>query len=205
MDLTTAVAPYRLLDHPFYRRWEAGALAEGELAAYAGQYRHFEVALPGFLADLVGVLDGEAAELVVANLADEVAGPETHLELFDVFIRSVGATDDAAISPAMAALVGVYTEAVRAGDAPRSLGVLAGYEIQAAEVAQTKVAGLVDHYGVDAEGSRFWHLHAELEASHAAWTLDAARGLDTDAVAAGARDSAAAWWAFLDEREALAA
>ena len=26
----------RLLDHPFYRRWEAGTLARGELAAYAG-------------------------------------------------------------------------------------------------------------------------------------------------------------------------
>ncbi len=39
----------RLLDHPFYRRWEAGTLARGELAAYAEQYRHIEAALPEVL------------------------------------------------------------------------------------------------------------------------------------------------------------
>ena len=36
----------RLLAHPFYRRWEAGTLRPGELASYAGQYRHFEATLP---------------------------------------------------------------------------------------------------------------------------------------------------------------
>jgi len=41
-----------LLDHPFYRRWEAGQLSEAELASYAGQYRHVERALPGVLADI---------------------------------------------------------------------------------------------------------------------------------------------------------
>ena len=43
----------RLLDHPFYRRWEAGEVTLGELADYASQYRHFESYLPNFLGELL--------------------------------------------------------------------------------------------------------------------------------------------------------
>ena len=34
-----------VLRHPFYQRWSAGELTTGELADYAGQYRHAVVAL----------------------------------------------------------------------------------------------------------------------------------------------------------------
>ena len=46
----------RLLDHPFYRRWEAGTLARSELAAYAEQYRHIEAALPEVLSRVASSL-----------------------------------------------------------------------------------------------------------------------------------------------------
>src|ERR1700722_11629215 len=36
--LADALAGRQLLAHPFYRRWEAGTLVDGELAAYAEQY-----------------------------------------------------------------------------------------------------------------------------------------------------------------------
>ena len=41
--LTDATTGLRLLEHPFYRRWEAGELLPGELADYAGQYRHLSL------------------------------------------------------------------------------------------------------------------------------------------------------------------
>ena len=205
MDTTELIAPFRLLEHPFYRRWEEGALVEGELANYASQYRFFEAQLPSFLEALSAQLDGEAAALVVANLADEVAGPATHLELFDRFAASVEAPSDVEISPAMKALVDVYADALAAGDTTFALGVLAGYEVQAAEVADTKGTGLATHYGVDEKGREFWALHAALEADHADWTLTAASGLDATRFAEGAQASAAAWWGYLDEREALVA
>ena len=205
MDTTQLIAPFRLLDHPFYRRWEEGTLVEGELANYAAQYRFFEAQLPGFLAELAGQLDGEAASLVNANLADEVGGPATHLELFDRFAHSVQAPQGVEISDAMKALVDVYAEALSSGDAAFSLGVLAGYEVQAAEVADTKGAGLAAHYGVDETGREFWELHAGLEAAHADWTMTAAADMDAARFAQGAQASAAAWWGYLDEREALVA
>ena len=40
--LAEAIVGRHLLAHPFYRRWEAGTLSEGGLAAYAEQYRHIE-------------------------------------------------------------------------------------------------------------------------------------------------------------------
>jgi pyrroloquinoline-quinone synthase len=206
---TSLIGPYRLLDHPFYRRWEAGELSRAELAAYAAQYRHFEAMLPGFLAELSAGLEGPAAELVAANLADEVGGATSHLELFDAFAAAVGAPSAEPASPAMARLLDVYAGSLRDQSGARALGVLAGYEVQAAEVAVTKGDGLAARYGLGEDGCAFWRLHAELEGAHAAWTLEAAGlhggELDAHGFAAGAAESAAAWWSFLDEREALAA
>ena len=204
MNIDTLIGSNRLLDHSFYRRWEEGQLRDGELSSYASQYRHFEAMLPDFLSTLVDQLDdAEARQLVEANLADEVAGPQTHLELFDRFALAVGGTAQPA-SPAMATLIGAYDDAAASGDPSFALGVLAGYEVQAAEVATTKGDGLATRYEVGDDGCAFWRLHAEVEVDHAEWTLAAAQRGNTEAFIAGARASSSVWWAFLDEREALA-
>jgi pyrroloquinoline-quinone synthase len=202
---TTLIGPYRLLEHPFYRRWEAGELAPAELAGYAAQYRHFEAMLPGFLAELGAQLEGPSAELVAANLSDELDGARSHLELFEDFAAAVSAPLGEDCSPAMAALLDVYAGSLASGDTSSALGVLAGYELQAAEVAASKGDGLAERYGLDEAGCAFWRLHAELESAHAAWTLEAAAGHDPARFAEGASRGAAAWWSFLDEREALVA
>ena len=90
--LAEAIVGRHLLTHPFYRRWEAGTLTEGELAAYAEQYRHIERELPVTLAAIADALPpGHARELVEANLADELGSPEPHAELFESFARAAGA------------------------------------------------------------------------------------------------------------------
>lgn len=205
MDTTSLIENIRLLDHPFYRRWEQGALQEGELASYAAQYRYFEAQLPSFLEALSSMSDNDVVKgFVDANLADEVDGPETHLALFDKFANAVDAPDEQA-SVAMSALVNVYRDAVASGNASRALGVLAGYEIQAADVAETKGTGLSEHYGVSGDGLSFWQLHAAVEQEHAAWTLEASAFCDQEEFAQGVEASANAWWSFLNEREALIA
>src|ERR1700685_764072 len=90
--LAEAIVGRHLLTHPFYRRWEAGTLAEGELAAYAEQYRHIERELPVTLAAIAHALPaGHARDLVEANLADELGSPEPHVELFENFAAAAGA------------------------------------------------------------------------------------------------------------------
>jgi pyrroloquinoline quinone (PQQ) biosynthesis protein C len=194
----------RLLDHPFYRRWEAGTLEPGELAAYAGQYRHFEAALPAVLAQVAdGVDDPTARRLVQANLDDERGDPVPHIELFEGFAASVGATGHAAATPATDALVALYTSA-STGPATGALAALAAYEVQAPGIAASKAEGLRTRYGLDAGGTRFWDVHATADEAHGAWLVDAIAALDgdRDTVEVAATAAAAAWWSFLDEREA---
>jgi pyrroloquinoline-quinone synthase len=196
----------RLLAHPFYRRWEAGTLERAELAAYAAQYRHFEAALPDVLERIVeGIDDATARRLVQANLDDERGVPAPHLELFEGFAAAVGAPAYADATPATAALVSLYTSV--AGESPvTALAALAAYEVQASEIASSKAEGLRARYGVDETGTRFWDVHSGVDEAHGEWTSDAlaAIAVDPDEVWRAAGSAAAAWWAFLDEREEAA-
>ncbi|MDA8392670.1 MAG: iron-containing redox enzyme family protein [Actinomycetota bacterium] len=201
--LLGAVRGRRLLSHPFYQRWEAGLLEPGELADYAEQYRHVEAALPRVLTSIVSSLpDNSARQLVERNLADEL-GPPAHLDLFEQFASACGAVADAPASPATSDLVEVQLRSAAAG-AVLGLAAVAAYEVQAAEVAGSKADGLRRHYGMDSSGTRFWDLHAALEADHADWSAEALAelGASDTAVTAAASEAAEAWWAFLDEREA---
>jgi len=207
-DLSTALknvlSDRQLLTHPFYRRWEAGELEDGELAAYAAQYRYFEAALPAVLETIAGHLPaGSARDLVEMNLADERSVPRTHLELFDDFADAVGALP-AGPSPSTEHLLAVYATALAEGPAA-ALGAVAAYESQASAVAASKADGLRAHYGLPAAGTAFWELHADADEAHAAWTYDALvelAGDDPTAVLHAVRRTADAWWSFLDEREA---
>lgn len=195
----------RLLEHPFYQRWEAGELKEGELRQYAEQYRYFEANLPLFLSELASRMPAGVAQAAVAdNLRDEVAAP-SHLDLFEVFAQAFGATD-APISPAMQALVSEYQALLNESDVAAIAGLLA-YEAQGAAIADSKADGLRRHYGADANATKFWDVHGSIEADHASWTVEGLESLQGDAevISHGARRIADAWWNFLTEREELAA
>jgi pyrroloquinoline quinone (PQQ) biosynthesis protein C len=204
--IADALTGRRLLEHPFYQRWEVGGLTEGELGAYAEQYRHIERALPTVLRALAEQLPaGAARDLVSANLADEEAVPEPHVVLFESFADAVGARPDVAPTAATTALVELEVSAART-DPVAALAMIAAYEVQAGAIATSKSAGLAEHYGVDGSGTRFWDVHAAMETDHATWSLDALALLTDDEahLSAAAGAAAQAWWSFLDEREALA-
>jgi pyrroloquinoline-quinone synthase len=204
--LAEAIVGRHLLTHPFYRRWEAGALTEGELAAYAEQYRHIERELPVTLAAIAATLpEGRARELVEANLADELGSPEPHTQLFESFAGAAGATPDAPATPSTAALLSVV-RTTAANDPVAALAMVAAYEVQAADIAASKGDGLRRHYGFGDEGTRFWDVHRTQEVEHAGWSMEALAALeaDPDVVQAAATVSADSWWLFLSEREELA-
>lgn len=201
--LVGTLAGRRLVEHPFYLRWQAGQVSMAELAAYAGQYRHFEAALPGFLTQLMAALpEGQARDLVAANLADELGDPVAHIELFNSFATAVGAAPDAP-SPATVALLATYDELLGHGPAAALAGLFA-YEYQAADIAGSKAEGLRRHYGFDGDAVSFWEHHAIVDERHGAWLLKAVAETATDPEGASraAGRTAEAWWSFLDEREA---
>ena len=199
----SAVSGHHLLGHPYYRAWQDGELAPDDLQRYAEQYRSFESCLPEVLSEAAGrTVPGHARDLIEANLLDETSNPRPHIDLFDDFGTAAGAVDHVEPEHATAELVGLYREA--AADGPAALlAVVAAYESQAAEIASTKASALTAHYGFDDKGVAFWAVHAQIEARHAAWTVDALDSLDAspEDVARWADRSARAWWRFLDERE----
>lgn len=201
--LTQSLRHRHLLDHPFYRRWEAGALGAGELGAYAAQYRHFEAALPATLRRLLTRLpDGPAADLVRLNLVDEESHPQPHVALFEMFAGAVAAPWQPP-SPATRALLETYHRLSEAGGA-QGLAAVVAYEIQAPEVAASKAAGLRRHYALDATATAFWDVHAAMDRDHAEWAVEALAALPAppEVVLEAAGAAADAWWRFLDEREA---
>lgn len=200
-----ALSQHRLVDHPFYQRWAQGTVSMAELAAYAGQYRHFEAFLPGFLRRLGASLPaGEARDLIAANLADEEGDPVPHLDLFERFAEAVGATTDPA-SAAMSALLGTYEDLLAAGPGP-ALGCFVAYESQAGEVAERKAEGLRVHHGLADQAVSFWTHHGEVDTRHGEWAQRALDGVRDAGEGQGAavRRAGYAWWHFLDERQALA-
>ncbi len=198
-----AICGRRLLQHPYYQRWQKGLLTIGELGVYAEQYRHVERCLPDVLAATAERLgEGVAGGLVRANLHDEESRPRPHSELFEGFAAAVGASEQAGATTATQELVALYDNAASSGPIA-ALAVIGAYELQAAEVAATKADSLRRRYGLGPDGTEFWDVHAELEHAHGAWTVEALRLVKAapDIVLEFATLSASAWWAFLDERD----
>jgi pyrroloquinoline quinone (PQQ) biosynthesis protein C len=204
--LSAALVDRQLLDHPFYRRWEAGSLQPGELGAYAAQYCYFEASLPGILRALLARLEpGRAAELVRQNLADEESNPEPHVALFADFANAVGA-GDAIPSEATSRLLATYRALIESSPA-EGLAALVAYEMQAPAIAASKADGLRRHYEISAAGTRFWDIHATMDQDHARWGIEAVAelGAPEGRLIGAARSAADAWWAFLDDRDAAVA
>jgi pyrroloquinoline quinone (PQQ) biosynthesis protein C len=204
--LADALAGRQLLTHPFYQRWEAGTLGEGELAAYAEQYRLIERELPVTLTAIAaGLSEGQARTLVESNLTDELSTPVPHTELFESFAQAAGAASDVEPSIATSALLAAVRQAAMV-DPVAALAMVAAYEVQAADIAASKAEGLRRHYGMDAQGTRFWDVHTSQEVAHADWSIEALASLEADPalVRSAAQVAADAWWEFLGEREALA-
>lgn len=200
-----AISGHRLLEHEYYRRWQDGLLTVGDLGAYAGQYRHIERFLPGVLAAAAESLgEGIGRRLVEENLRDEQSRPKPHAELFESFAVAVGAEEEVEATSSTRDLVALYADAASSG-AAAVLSVIGAYELQAAQVAATKAESLRGHYGLSAEETEFWDVHADLEQTHARWTVEALRTLEASpaGVEEFALRSARAWWAFLDERNAV--
>jgi pyrroloquinoline-quinone synthase len=143
-----------VLRHSFYVRWSAGELEPGELAFYAGQYRHAVVAL------------ADASEH--AGDAAHAAQERSHVALWDGFLEAFGGDAGATPTPETAACATAWADGAR----DRAATLMALYAIEAAQpaISETKRAGLVEHYGIEAasDATRYFDLHAVLDHEHAA-------------------------------------
>lgn len=180
-----------VLKHPFYERWECGELTRGELAFYAGEYRHAVMAL---------------ADAASASGDEEHACEEAeHVALWDEFAGAVDAPLDREPTPETADCAAAWSPDERF----QALAVLYAIESAQPAISRTKLAGLAAHYGIDADdpGAEYFRLHAELDIEHAR----AAREALADApparvaeLAAAAERALEANWRLLDGVERAA-
>jgi pyrroloquinoline-quinone synthase len=196
-----------LLGHSFYRKWVAGTLPTEALQDYARQYYAFESTFPRILSALHSRSDRpDVRASLLENLWDEEHGEANHAELWLRFAEGMGVSREdvrgAERNEATQALVDTYRNA--ASDAPVAAGVAAvyAYERQVPQVAQAKIDGLKQRYGVtDGRTLGFFETHATLDVEHS----DAERKIiadlgpaDEDAVIASTSEALEAWWRFLD-------
>jgi pyrroloquinoline-quinone synthase len=183
--IDAAARRWNVLEHSFYQRWSAGELTRAELAEYAAQYRHAVVALA----------DQAAAAGDDAHAREEAA----HVALWDAFAGACGSFPAEANTE-----TGECVDAWTAGDDQlERLAVLYAIESAQPAISQTKLDGLVAHYGF-AEGpaTEYFSLHAVLDVAHAAESGAQLERLateaDADRLVARAEAATRANWRLLD-------
>jgi pyrroloquinoline-quinone synthase len=183
--IEAATSRWNVLDHPFYTRWSAGELTRAELAEYAAQYRHAVVAL------------ADAAQ--AAGDAEHAREEREHVALWDAFADGCGsvATEP---NPETLECASAWTAG---DDRLERLAILYAIESAQPAISQTKLDGLVGHYGFE-EGpaTEYFTLHAERDHEHAAHSRELLEKLATDEdgprLAARAEAAVRGNWRLLD-------
>jgi pyrroloquinoline-quinone synthase len=171
---------WNVLEHPFYTRWEQGELTREELARYAGEYRHAVVAL------------ARAARTARLH-ADEEAG---HIALWDEFASALG-TESVEPLPQTRCCASAWAAA---DDELGAAAILYAIEAGQPAISETKLHGLVEHYGFrdDSPAVEYFTVHGERDQEHAAEARASLEGADDPRLVGIAEAALAANWALLD-------
>ncbi len=161
-----------LLKHPFYQDWQSGKLSLDDLRVYAAQYYQFESSFPVMLSAIHSrCTDPAARQIILDNLWDEEHGPRNHAFLWLRFAEGLGLGKDAVqrapALPETERLVDTFKAITSTRPYQEGLAALYAYERQVPAVAQQKVSGLRDFYGIASpEATEFFVLHAGLDIQH---------------------------------------
>lgn len=181
---------WSVLRHPFYERWECGALSREELAYYAGEYRHVVTALASLAA--------------TASDAGHAAEEAAHVALWDDFAAVLDAELDREPRAETTACVEAWS-----GTGVEGAAALFAIESAQPDISRTKLEGLTRWYGFEpnSKGTRYFELHAERDHEHAELSrrvLERARPEDEDRIVAAAERVLRANWELLDGVERFA-
>lgn len=207
--LDARVSEQRLLDHPFYQRWNEGTLTREELQEYARQYWHYALAFPTFLSAMhANTPDVATRQLLLENLIEEERGPENHPELWLRFCESLGLDRDEVqrgeMNEATRTLIGTMKSLAAEGALHKGLAALYAYESQVPAVAKAKIDGLAKWYGIgSARDIAFFAVHMDADVVHAQTSRELLNRLcDSDAkrqeAEAATKQTLDALYGFLD-------
>ena len=170
-ELNKKLDKYHLLNHPFYKSWNDGKLTREIIQDYAEQYYQHVKAFPRYISATHSICeDINKRKILLENLQDEENRDQDHPKLwrdFAVAIGSVGEKIESVKKEKFTTeLIENFFKNGRASYA-EGLASLYTYERQIPEIAETKIRGLKNHYGVTSEkGLKFFEVHKAADVYH---------------------------------------
>ena len=170
-QLNEKLDKYHLLKHPFYKAWNEGKLTRDIIKDYAEQYYQHVKAFPRYISSTHSLCeDLEKRKILLENLQDEEKDGADHPKLWKNFAVALGADrnkiDSVAKEKFTTEMINNFFKNGRASYA-EGLASLYTYERQIPEIAETKIRGLKNHYGVSSkEGLEFFEVHKTADVYH---------------------------------------
>ena len=164
---------YHLLKHPFYKSWNEGKLTREIIKDYAEQYYQHVKAFPRYISATHSLCeDIEKRKILLENLNDEENRDSDHPKLWKNFAISMGADakkiEEVKADQFTKDMIDNFFKNGRSSYA-EGLASLYTYERQIPEIAETKIQGLKNFYGVNSkEGLEFFVAHKEADIYHRA-------------------------------------
>ena len=162
---------YHLLNHPFYKSWNEGKLTREIIKDYAEQYYQHVKAFPRYISATHSLCeDIEKRKILLENLQDEENRDGDHPKLWRNFAEAMGSSkkeiESVKEEKFTTELIDNFFKNGRSSYA-EGLASLYTYERQIPEIADTKIRGLKNHYGVTSkEGLEFFEVHKAADVYH---------------------------------------
>ena len=170
-ELNKKLDQYHLLNHPFYKSWNEGKLTREIIKDYAEQYYQHVKAFPRYISATHSICeDIEKRKILLENLQDEENPNADHPKLWKNFALAMGADPDKIENVKREWFTNDMIEnffyQARKSYA-EGLASLYTYERQIPEIAETKIRGLKNFYGVKSkEGLEFFEAHKAADVIH---------------------------------------
>jgi pyrroloquinoline-quinone synthase len=167
------IAKHHLLNHTFYKSWNAGELDRSVIQEYAAQYFKHVSSFPRYLSSIHSNCDDIAIrQEILENLIDEERGEENHPELWMRFAEGMG-KDRASVKKTAAIketeeLVTNFMKLSKDEKYHKGFGALYCYESMIPEIAENKIDGLIKYYGAEKgdETLKFFEVHKSADIIH---------------------------------------
>ena len=163
------IEKHHLLNHSFYKAWNAGELPKETIREYAAQYFQHVSLFPRYLSAIHSNCDDiKTRQLLLENLNEEEKGKENHPELWMRFAEGMGNTrknvNEIAPIKETEELVKIFKKLSKSEKYHIGLAALYCYESMQPEISETKKDGLQKFYDInDEETLKFFtvHMHAD--------------------------------------------
>ena len=158
-----------LLNHSFYKAWNAGELSKDTIREYAAQYFQHVSLFPRYLSAIHSNCNEiKTRQLLLENLNEEEKGSDNHPELWMRFAEGMGNTrknvKETIPIKETKELVKTFMKLSKSEKYHIGLASLYCYESMQPEISETKKDGLQKFYNVrDEDALKFFtvHMHAD--------------------------------------------